>query len=152
MTKKKEPAKESPAKVGKRRQKSPGKAMRDESIFADAAKGLNNNEISKKYSISRQRVSEILNSPDAKARADEIQKEVIAMVPLALKTLFDSIQIGDYLAARDVLRSTGALLDLKKIEVSGPKGGPIPVSSEVKGTVELKLSLEERVKMLKGET
>lgn len=150
MKKKPPPQAENPKKPEKTR-RSGKKAIRDQAIIADAMGGMKGKSLAEKYDLSEQTISEILNSPDAKARAELIQKEIVAMVPHALKTLFDSIKVGDYLAARDVLRSTGALQDLKEIkikaEVTGKDGKPIEVSAKT----ELKISLEERIKLLKGE-
>ena len=140
MTKKKKP--EKPRKSGK-------KQLRDQMIITKAAAGAKGRELAKEFNLCEQTISEILNSKDAKERRDKVQAQIDAMVPHALRTVFDAIKNGDGLLARDVLRSTGAMQDLKKIEVTGKDGGPVKVEAAVKA--ELKISLEERVKLLKGE-
>ena len=130
--------------------RSNAKRIRDAAILKRSLEGAYTYEIAKEFNLSRQTVSEILNSPSAKAKADKINEQLDSMIPMALKTVFDSIKSGDALLARDLLRSKGALQDLKKIEVTGKDGGPLKVKAEVKS--ELKISLEERIKILKGET
>lgn len=143
------PAPGATSKTDKRRQ-SNAKRIRDAAIMKRAAEGAYTYEIAKEFKLSRQTVSEILNSPSAKAKADAINAQLDTMIPMALKAVFDSIKAGDALLARDVLRSKGALQDLKKIEVTGKDGGPLEVKAEVKS--EIKVALEERIKLLKGET
>lgn len=149
MTKKKA------AKDGEKTRKSGKKKVRDAAIIARAAEGAKGRELAAEFGLCEQTISTILNSPDAKRKAEAIDKALEVGIAAAMKTVLDHVKF-DYDAARDLLQNFGSMSSKKKLEVTVPpppaggEGSPKAATGEV--ITERKLSIEERIALLKGET
>jgi transcriptional regulator with XRE-family HTH domain len=116
------PAKTRQPKVG-------AKVLRDEAVIAMRLSGEKTAAIARKFGITRQTVSEILNSKTAEERIEKIDRELMRGLAAAIVTVLRAVKF-DYKAARDLLRNFGAMR--QKIELK--HGGKVTLAELVAGS------------------
>jgi DNA-binding CsgD family transcriptional regulator len=96
----------------RRKTKSAVKTLRDQTVLVKAIGGKSASQIASEVGLTRQTVSEILNSDEAKAAiTDQISRingRLAEGIEDAIKTVLAAVKT-DYPAARDLLRHFGAL-------------------------------------------
>jgi predicted transcriptional regulator len=96
-----------PTKTGKRR-RSGAKKLRDTTVIAKAMAGGTTVEIAKEMGLTRQTVSEILNSDEVKAKVAEIDARLAVGIEDAIATILREAKTDPNVAMR-LLQNFGAM-------------------------------------------
>lgn len=98
----------------KKKHKGPGpssKDARNARILAASANGETHTEIGKEFGLSRQTVSKICNSTQAKKFAEEQKNAIFELIPDAIGVLKKKIKDNDMWAATTVFKIAGFFID-----------------------------------------
>lgn len=96
-------------KGDKTRQPRGGKKLiRDQQVFEKALAGKKTQQIADEVGVSRQTVSEILNSDEVKSRIQQIDERLSNGIDDAIKTVLEAVK-DDFFAARALLQNFGAM-------------------------------------------
>lgn len=98
----------------KKKHKGPGphsKDARNARILAASANGETHTEIGEKFGLSRQTVSKICNSAQAKKFAEEQKNAIFELIPNAITVLKNKLEKDDMWAATTVFKIAGFFVD-----------------------------------------
>lgn len=96
------------------------KKLRDQAIIQKALEGKKTQEIAAEVGVTRQTVSEVLNSEDVKKKVKEIDARLAAGIDDAIQTVLYSVK-DNYDAAYDLLKNFGSMKTSVDINHSFPK-------------------------------
>ena len=103
---------ENPTKKDNRRQKHDGKrgakALRDRAVIEKAMEGKKTTEIASDLGMSRQAVSQVLNSDQVKAKIKDIDARLAQGIDDAIDLVLQAVKV-DYDAAYDLLKNFGSM-------------------------------------------
>jgi transposase len=107
------------ANEGKLRQKKArgSRDLRDSVIVAKAMTGMSGAAIAEEMRVSRHTVSKALNSDQVKEQIHDLEARLAAGLDDAVRTVLEAVKV-DYLAARDLIRSRGAMQARVNLELS----------------------------------
>lgn len=99
---------------------TPGKKLRDQEVIRKRMEGKKTQAIADEMGMSRQKVSEILNSEQVKKLITQIDNQLASGIEDAVQTVLAHVKF-DYDAAYDLLKNFGSMKTNMTLEHKFPK-------------------------------